>query len=1301
MANFKTLKVRGSFKASRLIGNADTATVILDNKLSTTGSISLASLAPGKYSYNHSTSGVTITDHPSPGNDFFLEVIPVDLEANIKRQIIHTMATLKTLDGTAQTPVVYERNVGSEYANRYRLSGYGQIHFTAVSNGHYEINGVSVSSDTTYCVALGTSITIKAVADENYKVTSFTVNRSSIVNTYTTTIYGIHNFSMSTALDTVTISITQPTGATISVRYNGTDYTNEFSMIRNKPVVVTITPTEKYNVNGLYWNGVSISNGSTQTPTANVSITAVVAIKRISIELPTSVSNGSVSAVANGTTYTNSFVVDYGTKVTINAKANTGYHLNSLKNGSSVIANGIILTATSTISISCSFIINTYTINITQPSSNGTITVTSAGEHHTSNFTVTHGTTITVVATPNTGYEFKSLLVNGNSFTSGNSMVVTDNVYISGSTSANSYLVTITQPANGTISAVYNNITYTSSFNAEYGSTVKVSLAANTGYHVSNITWNGNSVTDGSIQTVTGNMTLTGRVSANIYRVSFTDPEGGKFSILYRGRWYYTSPMSIAYGESITIQLDADTGYQIDSIKFGDKAVANGSTNTITGACTITATTSLKTYTVTITNPVGATISATVNGTTNYTSTFTAKHGTSIKYNVLASTGYDVTSFTYGGATINNGDTKVLTGNVTVTAAATLKSYEVNIIQPSDGTIRVGGNTSKFTAKHFSSYDVTLTPSTGYSVKSLTWNGKEITNGSKQTVTGVTAVTGATSAIPQAITITQPNNGTIKVRYNGTDYTSSFNVPYNSTITITATPNTGYKLNSLTYGGSAISSGTSKTVTGPVTITGSFAVMANNVEFTQPENGSITVTYNGIEHTSSINNIPYGAKVTVNVTANKGYTINSITANGNTIANGSEITVTGGITLVADIQIKQFMVYVNNPMKHQIVVINYGGKEYRNTNVNTAWAGYCTIAVVPDDTTIYTNENNNCYTLEFDTFDTSAGGFGIDDDGVFRGYISGNITVEVTKEPVPVQQTLTIGAVTDMTYTLKLATNSTYGGTLPTYTETTSNAQTLSVPYGTTYSITYTANSASAAYTYKAPSAVSGTVTTAAVNIAAKSATKTLRYYTLTVPATSNQSYTLKLATNSTYGGTLPSYTSTATSGAQTLSVPYGTTYSITYTGDTGYTAGATKSGTVSTNTTVTHNSASLTQYNVTITQSSNQTITVNCGGKSYTSNFTATYGQTWTATIAADMGYKAGTLSATSGTITGAVTISATAATALPLLTLQKVENGYWEVNGTNVGSSYSKYYDAGTSIKVECFANEGYVKPTQLTMS
>ena len=472
MANFKTLKVRGSFKASRLIGNADTATVILDNKLSTSGSITLESLDPGKYSYNHSTSGVTITDHPSPGNDFFLEVIPVDLESNIKRQIIHTMASLKTLDETAQTPVVYERNINyNGIGSRYRLSGYGKIHFTTVSNGHYEVNGISVSSDTEYYVALGTSVTIKAIADENHRVTSFTVNGHSIENTYTTTVTGLDNFSMSTSIDAINISITQPTGATISVRYDGNDYTSSFSMTRNKPIVITITPTEKYNVNALYWNGVSISSGSTQTPTGDASITADVSIKRISVELPTSISNGSVSAIANGTTYTNSFVVDYGTKITINATANTGYHLNSLKNGSDNITSGTILTATSTISISCSFVINIYTVNITQPAANGTITVTSAGEHHTSNFTVTHGTTITIVATPNTGYDFKSLLVNGNSFTSGDSMVVTGNLTLTGSVSIKTFTLSFGATTNQT-------------YVATIGGTAKAATSSATSYTV-------------------------------------------------------------------------------------------------------------------------------------------------------------------------------------------------------------------------------------------------------------------------------------------------------------------------------------------------------------------------------------------------------------------------------------------------------------------------------------------------------------------------------------------------------------------------------------------------------------------------------------------------------------------------------------------------------------------------------------------------------------------------------------------------------------------------------------------------
>lgn len=80
---------------------------------------------------------------------------------------------------------------------------------------------------------------------------------------------------------------------------------------------------------------------------------------------------------------------------------------------------------------------------------------------------------------------------------------------------------------------------------------------------------------------------------------------------------------------------------------------------------------------------------------------------------------------------------------------------------------------------------------------------------------------------------------------------------------------------------------------------------------------------------------------------------------------------------------------------------------------------------------------------------------------------------------------------------------------------------------------------------------------------------------------------------------------------------------------------------------TVDVSAATKVQVAVTITQSANQTITVTCNGTAHTSSFTANYGDTYTAAIAANTGYNPGTLSSTSGTLTAAITISATAATA------------------------------------------------------
>lgn len=71
--------------------------------------------------------------------------------------------------------------------------------------------------------------------------------------------------------------------------------------------------------------------------------------------------------------------------------------------------------------------------------------------------------------------------------------------------------------------------------------------------------------------------------------------------------------------------------------------------------------------------------------------------------------------------------------------------------------------------------------------------------------------------------------------------------------------------------------------------------------------------------------------------------------------------------------------------------------------------------------------------------------------------------------------------------------------------------------------------------------------------------------------------------------------------------------------------------------------------YTVTINQSSNQEIKVSCNGSTYTSSFTAPFGSSYSASVTPATNYKAGTLSSSSGTVTGDITISATSATYSP----------------------------------------------------
>ena len=269
------------------------------------------------------------------------------------------------------------------------------------------------------------------------------------------------------------------------------------------------------------------------------------------------------------------------------------------------------------------------------------------------------------------------------------------------------------------------------------------------------------------------------------------------------------------------------------------------------------------------------------------------------------------------------------------------------------------------------------------------------------------------------------------------------------------------------------------------------------------------------------------------------------------------------------------------------------------------------------------------------------------------GTFTGNVSLIMPTASV-VYSTLSVPAVSTgiSSYTIKLTKGSL--GSLPDgYTNGTASAAktdatSISVPYGTQYVVSYTA---STGYNLS-KSSDSGTVLTSDVSVTMPSAT--VKTYKLTVPATTEgiDSYSVTITKGSL--GTMPSgWTSGSKVNGITFSlsvpdVPYGSSYLVEYFPSQGYTISKTKdSGNFDRDIACALPTATLKTFNFTINQSANQTITVTTGdGVQHTSSFVANYGTTWTATIAADTGYRAGTLSATSGTVTGDYTLSATEAT-------------------------------------------------------
>lgn len=151
------------------------------------------------------------------------------------------------------------------------------------------------------------------------------------------------------------------------------------------------------------------------------------------------------------------------------------------------------------------------------------------------------------------------------------------------------------------------------------------------------------------------------------------------------------------------------------------------------------------------------------------------------------------------------------------------------------------------------------------------------------------------------ITASVATGCTVAYTINGESASAGSNVlTYGDTLVITVTPSTGYNLTAVKVNGENYVSGTAITVTTDIALTVTTALKTFNLTITQGENTTVTVTKGGVEVEAGTGVISYGDVLTISATAGEGYTLSTLTVDGNDFVSGQTVTVSANVVIVSE-----------------------------------------------------------------------------------------------------------------------------------------------------------------------------------------------------------------------------------------------------------------------------------------------------------------------------------------------------------------------------------------------------------------
>ena len=720
----------------------------------------------------------------------------------------------------------------------------------------------------------GQTVTLIATANTDYSFVNWTEN-GSIVSTdaeysFTATASRTLVANFATITYTITASASPVAGGTV---------TGSGSYASGQEVNLSAIANTGYNFTN--WT----ENGSVVSTNADYSFTAEA--DRILVANFT-LNTYTISATANpteGGTIEGADEYSHGESVILRATANTGYTFKNWTEGNAVVSTNAqySFTATADRILVANFQINTYSINATaNPTEGGTIE--GADEY-------SHGETVTLRATANTGYTFTN-------WTEGNAVVSTDAQY-SFTATADRTLVANFEINTYTITAIANPTeggTIEGADEYSHGETVTLRATANTGYTFTNWT-EGNAVVSTDAQysfSATADRTLVANFEINTYTVTaVADPtEGGTVTIdIPSQNGVYN------YGTNLVITATANEGYHF--VQWNDGLTTAQRTYMVDANAEFIAYFVQNEATRYI---IAATANPREGGTITGTGVYEADAQAVLT--ATANTGYTFTNWTENGTVVSTNAEY----SFTVTTSRTLvANFELNTYTITASANPAEGGTMTGAGEYTHGQMVTLraTANAGYAFINWTENGSVVSN----TASYMFEATADRSLVANFDAVTYTINASANPADGGT-ITGTGNYAYGQNITLTATANDGYIFANWTENGFVVSSDAeySFTVTSDRTLVANFGATTYSV--TASANPTEGGTIDGAG-----DYVP-GQTVYLIATANEGYTFVNWTENGSVVyTNPSyQFTAISDRTLVANFEINTYTIIASaNP----------------------------------------------------------------------------------------------------------------------------------------------------------------------------------------------------------------------------------------------------------------------------------------------------------------------------------------------------------------------------------------------------